>query len=210
MALALRKRETPTPDVQSRLLPMLLGEKAVAAAGHLRILDFGRANQLSLAFFSGLACRLQVLDASDALVATAKEIRASAEEEQAVEVTPDSFEALFPEVAGQRFDLVLMWDMINLIPARALPAFFGFIGRHGNDGFRGHGFMLHKRSVESAVRHLGVIDASTLRVIRIEPASLYLHTRKYVNESMTPLAIDHGVLHSDGRAEFLYRGTTGR
>lgn len=206
MALALRKRETPSTDVQSRLLPMLLGERALDSVQHLRILDFGRANRLSLAFFSGLTCRLQVLDASDALIAKAREVRAAAENDQPVEITPESFESLFPEVVGQRFDLVLMWDMINLLPARALPAFFHFISHHGSDTFRGHGFMLHKRSVESAVRHLGLMEASTLRVIGTEPASLYLHTRKYVNESMAPLAIDHGVLHSDGRAEFLFRG----
>ena len=54
---------------------MLLGEKALSEAGHLRILDFGRANRLSLAFYSELSCRLQVLDASDDLVAKATEIR---------------------------------------------------------------------------------------------------------------------------------------
>ena len=103
-----------------------------------------------------------------------------------------------------------MWDTINLLPASALPPFLAFIGRHGNDHFRGHGFMLHKRSVESAVRHLGIIDASTLRVITAEPVTLYLHTRKSVNESLAPMAIDHGVLHSDGRAEFLFRGATAK
>lgn len=210
MALALRKRETPVPDVQSRLLPMLLGEKALSGAGHLRILDFGRANRLSLAFFSDLSCRLQVLDASDDLIATALEIRQRADEELPATITPDSFEALFPEIAGQRFDLILMWDTVNLLPASALPAFLAFIGRHGHDHFRGHGFMLHKRSVESAVRHLGIIDASALRVINTEPVTLYLHTRKSVNESLAPMAIDHGVLHSDGRAEFLFRGASAK
>lgn len=189
---------------------MLLGDKALEAAEHLRILDFGRANRISLAFFGGLSCRLQVLDASDALITQAREIRAAADTDNPPEITPDSFEALFPEIAGQRFDLVLLWDMINLIPARALPAFFDFIHRHGNTGFRGHGFMLHKRNVESAVRHLGVVDASTLRIISSDPTSLFLHTRKYVNESMTPLAIDHGVLHSDGRAEFLFQDAAAR
>ncbi|MFN2286802.1 MAG: hypothetical protein ABR578_00570 [Chromatocurvus sp.] len=208
MALALQKGETPSPDVQSRLLPRLLGEKALSEAGYLRILDFGRANRLSLAFFGELSCRLQVLDASDDLVAKAREIRKQADEAQPASVTPDSFEALFPEIAGQRFDLILMWDAINLLPASALPAFLAFIGRHGHEHFRGHGFMLHKRNVESAVRHLGIIDASTLRVINVEPVTLYLHTRKSVNESLAPMAIDHGVLHSDGRAEFLFRGTT--
>ncbi|MFN2327763.1 MAG: hypothetical protein ABR612_02520 [Chromatocurvus sp.] len=205
MALALRKRPPPTPDLQSRLLPMLLGETALSATRHLRILDFGRANRHSLAFYSELPCRLQVLDASDILIAKAKEIRADAEGDKPAEVTADDFDAAFPEIAGQGFDLVLLWDMLNLVPARALPALLGFIRRHTNDGFRGHGFMLHKRSVESAVRHLGVTDASTLRVVATDPASLYLHTRKYVNDSMSPLTIDHGVLHSDGRLEFLFR-----
>lgn len=208
MALALRKRQPETPDLQSRLLPMVLGETALSTTGHLRILDFGRANRHSLTFYSELSCRLQVLDASDTLIAKAKEIRANGEGEEPAEVTADDFDASFPEIAGQGFDLVLLWDMINLVPARALPALLGFIRRHTNDGFRGHGFMLHKRNVESAVRHLGVTDAATLRVVGTDPASLYLHTRKYVNDSMAPMTIDHGVLHSDGRLEFLFRNAS--
>lgn len=204
MALALRKHQPPTSDLQSRLLPMVLGDTTLSTTAHLRILDFGRANRFSLTFYSGLSCRLQVLDASDILIVRAKEIRAAAEDDNPPEITADDFDALFPEITGQGFDLVLLWDMINLVPARALPALFGFIRRHANPAFQGHGFMLHKRNVESAVRHLGVTDASTLRIIGTDPASLYLHTRKYVNESMSPLAIDHGVLHSDGRLEFLF------
>lgn len=208
MALALRKRDTRPADVNSRLLPMLLGEKALASSGHLRILDFGRANRLSLGFFSEMSCRLQVLDASESLIGQARKTQSAAEDEPPPEATPDTFDALFPEVAGQRFDLILLWDMINVVPAGALPAFFGFIARHAGDGFRGHGFMLHKRNVESEMRHLGLVDAGTLRMISSDPTSLFLHTRKYVNESMAPLAIDHGVLHGDGRAEFLFRGAT--
>ena len=205
MALPLKKREPPSTEVASRLLPMLLGESALSTDRHLRILDFGRANRRSLSFFSAVPCRLQVLDASDALIASARDMRARTDEEDAPEPTADTFAALFPEISGQRFDLVLTWDMVNLVPARGLPAFFDFIHRHGGDGFRGHGFMLHKRSVESAVRHMGIINAETLQVMETEPVSLYLHTRKYVNDCMHPMAIDHGVLHSDGRAEFLFR-----
>ncbi len=205
MALALRKRETQTAQVSSRLLPMLLGEKALAQTDHLRVLDFGRANRCSLGFFSGLSCRLQVLDASDSLIAGTKNMQTAGGDETAPDVTADAFDALFPEVAGQRFDLILLWDIINLIPARALPAFFDFLAHHAEDGFRGHGFMLHKRNVVSELRHLGLIDAATLALADTEPVSLFLHTRKYVNECMAPLAIDHGVLHGDGRAEFLFQ-----
>lgn len=210
MALALRKRQPATPDLQSRLLPMVLGENALSAANHLRILDFGRANRVSLRFYSELSCRLQVLDASETLIAKAKDILAAAEGDTPAEVTADDFDAAFPEIAQQGFDLVLLWDMINLVPARALPALSGFIHRHANEGFRGHGFMLHKRNVESAVRHLGVTDAATLRVVGTDPASLFLHSRKYVNDCMHPMTIDHGVLHSDGRLEFLFGGASGK
>lgn len=185
---------------------MVLDETALTATRHLKILDFGRANRISLAFYSAVSCRLQVLDASDTLIVKAREIRAAAQDENPAEITADDFDALFPEIAEQGFDLILLWDMINLVPARALPALFSFIQRHSNSGSLGHGFMLHKRNVESEVRHLGVIDAATLRVIGTDPASSYLHTRKYVNECMSPLTIDHGVLHSDGRLEFLFSG----
>lgn len=210
MALALRKRQPAISDLQSRLLPMVLGDSALSARSHLRILDFGRANHISLRFYSELSCRLQVLDASETLIATANDMRAGAEDDTPSEVTADHFDAAFPEIAQQRFDLVLLWDVINLVPAYALPALFGFIHRHANDGFHGHGFMLHKCNVESAVRHLGVTDAATLRVLGTNPATLFLHSRKYVNDCMQHMAIDHGVLHSDGRLEFLFRGASGK
>jgi len=210
MALALRKRPSTPSELQSRLLPMVLGESALSVTEHCRILDFGRANRVSLSFYSELSCRLQVLDASETLIAKAKDIRAAAESDTPVEVTADDFDAAFPEIAQQGFDLVLLWDMINLVPASALPALLDFIHRHANDGFRGHGFMLHKRNVESTVRHLGVTNAAALRVVATDPASLFLHSRRYVNDCMHPMTIDHGVLHSDGRLEFLFRGASGQ
>ncbi|KGE03126.1 hypothetical protein [Pseudohaliea rubra] len=186
--------------LRSRLLPRLLGAERLEKLGAPRILDFGRANADSLSYFGNHPCRLQVLDAADALQSLAARPR-DADSQPA---TPDDFAALFGELAGQRFDIVLLWDCINILPLADLPAFFRFLGEHLHDGCRGHGFILHKRTVEPRLRHFGVAGEDVLRLIAEQPMTLHLHNRKAINEAMVPLTIEHAVLHGDGRQEILF------
>jgi hypothetical protein len=210
MALALRKHESPPAELSSRLLPRLLGEESPLAGDHSRILDFGRAHPLSLAFYSETSCRLQILDASDTLRTGLAPAGPGDDGGEAPAIGTEDFSRLFPELTDQHFDLILLWDTLNLLPSRALQGFFAFLGRHAAPGFIGHGFMLHKQNVASELRHFGVCDAGTVRIVRREALPLFLHTRKAVNEAMLPLSIGQAVLHSDGRSEFLFASPPGR
>jgi hypothetical protein len=200
MATASARRED-SGVLRSRLLPRLLGAERLEKLGTPHVLDFGRANADSLGYFSNHPCRLQVLDAAETLLPLAKRPR----DADTPPATVAEFDALFPELAGQRFDIVLLWDCINLLPVGDLPAFFRFLGEHLHDGCRGHGFILHKRTVEPRLRHFGICAEDTLRLIAEQPLTLHLHNRKAINEAMDPLAIEHAVLHGDGRQEFLFR-----
>lgn len=187
--------------LRSRLLPRLLGAARLEKLGAPRVLDFGRANADSLDYFSEHPCRLQVLDAAATLLPLATRPR----EVDTPPATADAFGELFPELAGLRFDIVLLWDTVNLLPVGDLPAFFRFLGEHLHDGCLGHGFILHKRTVEPHLRHFGISNEDALRLLAEEPITLHLHHRKAVNEAMTPLTIEHAVLHGDGRQEILFQ-----
>jgi len=198
MATAARREDRGT--LRSRLLPRLLGTERLEKLGTPRVLDFGRANPDSLGYFSEHPCRLQVLDAAGTLRPLATRPRQADSPVASVA----AFAGLFPELAGQRFDIVLLWDSISLLPVGDLPAFFRFLGEHLHDGCRGHGFILHKRTVEPRLRHFGIGAEDSLRLLAEEPATLHLHHRRAVNEAMAPLAIAHAVLHGDGRQEILF------
>ena len=200
MAIASARRED-NGILRSRLLPRFLGAERLEKLGTPRVLDFGRANADSLRYFSDHPCRLQVLDAADTLLPLASRPR----DADSPPATVADFDALFPELGGQRFDIVLLWDCINILPVGDLPAFFRFLGEHLHDGCQGHGFILHKRTVEPQLRHFGVCAEDSLRLIAEQPMTLHLHNRKAINEAMAPLAIEHAVLHGDGRQEFLFR-----
>lgn len=200
MAIASARRED-SGILRSRLLPRLLGAERLEKLGTPRVLDFGRANADSLRYFSDHPCRLQVLDAADTLLPLASRPRDADSPPAAVA----DFDALFPELGGQRFDIVLLWDSINILPVGDLPAFFRFLGEHLHDGCQGHGFLLQRRTVEPRLRHFGVCAEDSLRLIAEQPMTLHLNNRKAITEAMAPLAIEHAVLHGDGRQEFLFR-----
>ena len=64
--------------------------------------------------------------------------------------------------------------------------------------------MLHKRGTEQRLRHMGMAGDNLVSVQSQSPAALYPHNRKVVNDALGPdLRIDQGVLHGDGRLEFL-------
>jgi hypothetical protein len=203
MSAPAQQRTEDTATSASRLLPMLLGGERLATLRAPRVLDFGRANADSFAFFGDYACHLRILDAADGLQGLHKP--PGDNEDPPRPATAETFRRLFPELAGERFDLILLWDSLNLLPRRDLEGFFVFLREHLHDGCRGHGFMLHKPGAEPQLRFFGICSEGTLRLVGEEPASLYLHSRKVMSEAMAPLVIEHAVLRGDGRQEFLFR-----
>jgi hypothetical protein len=195
---------TGNEPVTSRLLPVMLDEKRLADIGTLNILDFGRANGASLEFFNQYSCRLSVLDAADSLLDWSESLKSRLDDPPSTQQMQLELSGLLPTLEGHRYDLVFLWDTLNHLHEYALPAFAGLLRRHVTAGFRGHGFMLHKRGTAQQLRHMGLIGNNMIAVHSQQPAQLYAHNRKVVNETLGPdLRLDHGVLHGDGRLEFL-------
>ena len=208
-----RGAEAPAP-ITSRLLSTLLDEKRLHGSGTLSVLDFGRAHGASLEFFNQFSCRLCVLDAADGLVEWSRGLEARLDEPPTAAQMQLELSNQLSAMGGHRYDLVLLWDTLNHLHEHALPAFAALLRRHVTAEFRGHGFMLHKRGTEPTLRHLGLAGADRIAVHASRPAPLYAHNRRVINDSLgSELRIDQGVLHGDGRLEFLMlsgRGITPR
>jgi hypothetical protein len=197
------RNATPAP-LGSRLLSKMLDPNKLAAKGTLNILDFGRANGASLEYFNQFSCRLCVLDAAEPLLAWSQKLATRMDE-------PPSEQQLYLELVGVldalgdgRYDLVFLWDTLNHIHEAALPAFAKLLRQHVTPDFCGHGFMLHKRGTEQQLRIMSLAGEAHIAVQASRPAALPAHNRRVVNDALgSELQIDHGVLHGDGRLEFL-------
>jgi len=185
----------------SRLLPRLLTQEKLEQGGRLRILDFGRASSQSLQFFGQYPCKLHVLEAAPTLLAWRQQL--TGEETDAD--LHQQVQALFPTLSGEQFDLILLWDTFNYVPARALEALCWLLNTQAAQHCAGHGFMLHKKTVAQQLRHCGVVDENTIEVSRQDSCELYVHTRKFVTHALSPINIEHGILHSDGWLEYIFR-----
>lgn len=199
------------PAIASRLLPVMLDEKRLAALGTLNILDFGRANSGSLEFFNQFSCRLCVLDAADSIIEWSTGLEARMEDPPSHQQMQLELSGLLSSMGAHRYDLVFFWDTLNHLHEHALSAFSGLLRRYLTADCRGHGFMLHKRGTEQMLRHMGMAGGNLIAVRDQSPATLYPHNRKVVNDSLGPdLRIDQGVLLADGRLEYLLVSDTSR
>jgi hypothetical protein len=191
-------------SLSSRLLPKMLDEKSLASKGTLNILDFGRANSASLEFFNQFSCRLCVLDAAESLLDWSGKLAARMEDPPSQQQMQLELSGLLETMGERRYDLVFLWDTLNHLHEHALPAFARLLRRHVTGDFFGHGFMLHKRGTEQQLRYMGLTGNELVTVQAQQAAPLYAHNRKVINEALgAELHIDHGVLHGDGRLEFL-------
>ncbi|WP_439105542.1 hypothetical protein [Congregibacter sp.] len=190
--------------IASRLLPVMLDEKRLASLRTLNILDFGRAHSGSLEFFNQFSCRLCVLDAADSLLEWSAGLEARMEDPPSNQQMQLELSGLLSSMGALRYDLVFFWDTLNHLHEHALPAFSGLLRRYLTADCRGHGFMLHKRGTEQQLRHMGMAGDNQVAVHSQSPWPLYPHNRKVINDAMgSDLRIDQGVLHGDGRLEFL-------
>ena len=202
--LARKPRQEPAATLRCRLLDRLIGGDSLEGREGLVVLDFGRASQHSIDFFAPHGARLQIIDAAESLAPWAQPPAASADDGERKDYE-ESLYAICDRLAPQRADLVFLWDTVNRLAPEALPTLFRFISHRVHDGFAGHGFMRQREAAGAVIQDYGVLDAECLRPLPDERCAVRPHTRKAVSDAMQPLAIDHGVLHSDGRLEFLFR-----
>ncbi len=195
----------PAQTLTSRLLPAVLDEKRLASVGTLNILDFGRAHGASLEFFNQFSCRLCVLDAADSLIQWSREVAARSDDDlPSASQMQLELSNLLSAMGEHRYDLVFLWDTINHLPEYALPAFAALLRRHVTAQFRGHGFVLQKRGAAQQLRHMSLTGINEIVVHEAVETELYSHNRRVINDCLgSDLKLDQGVLHGDGRLEFL-------
>lgn len=198
-------RESQPVSINSRLLPDLLDEEKLAQRGIVNILDFGRANSRSLEFFNRFPCRLSVLDCAEPLLDWSQALQDRLEEPPTNQQMMLELSGILSAMdSGHHYDLVFLWDTLNHLHEHALGAFAALLRKQLKADFRGHGFMIHKRGTEQQLRHMGLGGTDLIQVHAQATTPVHVHNRKVVNESLGPdLVIDHGVLHGDGRLEFL-------
>ena len=198
----------PIGPLNSRLLPIALDEKRLARIGTFNVLDFGRVSSASLEWFNRFSCRLCVADAAEALLAWSRDLASRLEEPPSPEQMRLELDTLLASIRGRRYDIILLWDTLNHLHEHALPIFGRLLQQHVSADFRGHGFMLHKRGAEQQLRQLGLSGAGQIAIHSREPSALYAHNRQAVDDALgRELRIEKGVLHSDGRLEFLIAST---
>ncbi|MEM1401778.1 MAG: hypothetical protein AAGG55_00480 [Pseudomonadota bacterium] len=200
-----RKTEDNRPEsIICRLLPTVLDPTKLEKKTALQVLDFGRANSATLAFFNQYPCRLCVLDAAETLLEWSESVAARMEEPPSASQMRLELSNLLSSIGDYRYDVVFLWDTLNHLHPHALDAFGSVLRRHVTTDFKGHGFMLHKKGTPQFLRQLSLQSESVLNIREQESVPLYAHNRKQVNEALEPdLKIDHGVLHGDGRLEFV-------
>ena len=200
-----RKTEDNSPaSITCRLLPTVLDPKKLEKKTALQVLDFGRANSATLSFFNQYPCRFCVLDAAEELLQWSESVAARMEDPPSNSQMRLELANLLSSMGDYRYDVVFLWDTLNHLHPHALNAFGSVLHRHVTADFKGHGFMLHKKGTPQFLRHLSLQSDSVLNVREQETVPLYAHNRKQINESLEPdLKIDHGVLHGDGRLEFI-------
>jgi len=199
-------RQAPAPPpIASRLLPLVIGEERLQRLDRVRVLDFGSINRFNLDYFGVYPCRLQIVDTANTLRESGFAPLVELEETEAAARVSHTLQRVFAGIGAQRFDVVLLWDTVNLLPDAALAPFFQRLREHLHDGFAGHGFMMHRREQNAGLRELGIVGENALQWLGEQNLPLHLHNRKQLNEAMLPLHVKHGVLHGDdGRLEFVF------
>jgi hypothetical protein len=107
-----RQRRAPEPKEslahRSLALPQLL--RGLHPEAHPSLLDLGMAVGPNLEFLSRYSCRVRIVDLYRSLLAEPAESR-----------EPDAFPALLvrllPLEAGEHFDIILAWDLLNYLRA---------------------------------------------------------------------------------------------
>jgi hypothetical protein len=188
----------------SRLLPQLYDPRRLDSLAHFSVLDFGRASAGSFDFFNQYACRLSVLDAGASLLEWSRQLEArlAADKAPSQQQLRHELRGLLGAMEERQYDIVLLWDTLNHLHEYALPALASLLRRHVHRDFLGHAFISHKLTEQQDLRYIGMRSPEEIQVFASEPARLYAHSRKAVNDALgAELRVRHAVLHGDGRLE---------
>lgn len=201
--MAVRSESADEPGA-SPLQSASLLESLVAPlreGGRWSVLDIGPARPATLSFFRHTRCRLTVADALPGLAALGEE---SDPEPKLVRYR---LKELLPVAAERPWQRVLLWDVLDYLPASLLEAFAARLASSLADGAVLHGFLTASGATVPADPPVySILDDNRLACERapgIRPAPR--HSLWYLQRNMPGFVVDRSVLHRNGRQEHLIR-----
>lgn len=179
----------------SQLLPSLF--EYVDEDRRLTVLHLGPAMPETIDFFSGYRSKLYICD----LFA---ELPMVLEEDS--EVTPaEHLLALLDLPPQMRFDLCLIWDLLNFLDAQWLTALQEILRSHLHPASKVHGFAAHNARIRPVDRLYAIAEENQL-AIRERPVPLpgyVAHGQGSLKKMLSQFDFGRTVLLSDKRMEFL-------
>lgn len=165
----------------------------------LRVLEIGRAQSETVSFFSDYKCRLRFADLYDD-VKLFKGQAGATEAELA-----KNFRKTLAIPKGEKFDLCLLWDVMQYFSGRAIRALCGALEPHLHEGTKAHGFGVHSiltpcERAEYSIRNLGEF---VVRKGRLPDLQYLPHPQAELSELLTVFKVERAILMGDGTVEML-------
>lgn len=193
-----RKPGTTVPGRKSaRLFADLF--RGIDPTHRLKVLELGRAQPETVDFFSRFKCRLQFADLYSAASLLEEQVKHS-EAELAV-----GFRKALDLRKGDRFDIVLLWDILQFLTGPSIRALCGVLEPHLHAGSRAHGFGVHSVLTACERAEYAVISPSEfkLKPSRYPDLEYRPHPQAELSEQLTVFKIDRAMLMANGTVEML-------
>lgn len=208
--------QSEAPELRPALLLPLLFDRLQSntdedqlAGPPLTVLDVGPGVSETVHFLSRFRCRVHFASLFDVPSLEA----GAGEDDDEEERLADALAEALDFAQGCRFDICLLWDYLNYLPAAGLRAFSGALRPHIHEGTRAHGFGAFSATATSMKEGPAVLSHryAVHDADRIVARPLTAHRRGYrhspaaLMDALTCFAIERGTLLRGGNMEFVFR-----
>lgn len=161
----------------------------------IRVLHLGPALPETLDFLATYRCKVWFADVFSELP-----LDADPEDGQSLE---DRLARALALPAGERFDLVLFWDLCNYLQPAAIEALMRLLRHHWHRGTRGYALAVHNTRAPQRDDTFAIARADTL-VLRSRPSCLPGYAplaQSRLKQLLLGFEVRRSVLLGDGRVE---------
>lgn len=186
----------------SKVLPSLFDKLIDRQNSHcLNVLEVGRALPETVRFFSSTRCRIHIADLFE-------ELRAGRLEKTATGKTLErTFQDQLALPPGTQLDICLLWDFPHYLGETQLRAFSRALWPWMHAQTRAFVFGVHSAATPLLNREYGIFDAQTISIRPRTGEALPCspHPQSFLNEWLTCLSVNKGILLPDGKVECLMK-----
>lgn len=183
----------------ARLFPDLF--RKVDPTERLTVLEIGRAQSETVDFFSQFKCRLRF---ADIYSATSLLEGQAGRPEAELSV---AFRKALDIPRGEKFDLCLLWDILQYLTGPAIRALCGALEPHMHKHTRAHALGVHSvlTKCERAEYAIAALDEFRLKAARLPGLEYRPHPQAELSEMLTVFRVDRAMLLGDGTVEMLLK-----